>query len=198
MESVPKNSAFEGGLPPTADQLPTVECRPVNRRLFTTLSALAQLLLSLLYGGDLSEGRAEIRDGKLWFPALIDFEPWTNPAPTRLEKLQTLLGVTHIRRTSHPEIHRRMRVTVLRQYTVQDHYVVINLFWYRICFLFLPLLWLVTRMRAGLEGERRKEREEVGLCPSCGYDLRAMPGRCPECGLVPAAPPPPAVRGNER
>jgi hypothetical protein len=41
----------------------------------------------------------------------------------------------------------------------------------------------------------RRKRPD-GSCPSCGYDLRATPGRCPECGLVPAAPPPPRGTGQ--
>jgi hypothetical protein len=42
----------------------------------------------------------------------------------------------------------------------------------------LPAWWLRIALRCRAHDRRRRE----GLCPTCGYDLRANPERCPECG----------------
>jgi DNA polymerase II large subunit len=50
--------------------------------------------------------------------------------------------------------------------------------WIPLCLTaFLPTLWSGRLIKA-------RRRRRMGLCLSCGYDLRATPlgGCCPECG----------------
>ena len=56
----------------------------------------------------------------------------------------------------------------------------------------LPVAWWAIQFRRRGVRERRKS---AGLCPACGYDLRATPQRCPECGFAPPASAPPSTQG---
>jgi hypothetical protein len=63
--------------------------------------------------------------------------------------------------------------------------------WFRI--LAVPH-WLLAVAFAALPLGRwwrwmRRRRRRPSACASCGYDLRATPERCPECGTVPNAQP---------
>jgi len=49
--------------------------------------------------------------------------------------------------------------------------------------LITPSLVLLPAFAASRLAKRRR-RSLHGLCVVCGYDLRASPGRCPECGMV--------------
>ena len=60
---------------------------------------------------------------------------------------------------------------------VRDFYGAVEIPWWSLLLLFsaMPGWWLLSQRRA-------RARVRRGLCPACGYDLRASPGRCPECG----------------
>ena len=57
--------------------------------------------------------------------------------------------------------------------------------------LFVPH-WAIVALTAILPATallryaRNRKRRRDNLCPKCGYDLRATPGRCPECGHEPS------------
>src|SRR5262249_9536721 len=46
----------------------------------------------------------------------------------------------------------------------------------------LPFAWAGLAL---VKRRRTKQSRAKRLCISCGYDLRATPDRCPECGAVP-------------
>jgi hypothetical protein len=46
------------------------------------------------------------------------------------------------------------------------------------------LILALYPLRFAWKIRRRRKRAKLGLCPRCGYDLRASQGPCPECGYL--------------
>jgi|ERR1700722_17680773 len=68
---------------------------------------------------------------------------------------------------------------LFRQSTMAESYIGATLpMWFPVALsLSLPLIVARHRRREWLRGR-------VGVCQHCGYDLRATPNRCPECGNI--------------
>jgi hypothetical protein len=50
----------------------------------------------------------------------------------------------------------------------------------------LILAFSIMPVRYAIRIVRRRNAEMRGRCRACGYDLRATPDRCPECGTIPS------------
>ena len=58
-----------------------------------------------------------------------------------------------------------------------DWFVFVKCWALVLLFAVAPAAWVVMRRPM-----RRRQWLRMGWCGNCGYDLRATPGRCPECG----------------
>ncbi|HEX4794692.1 MAG TPA: hypothetical protein VH370_12905 [Humisphaera sp.] len=59
-------------------------------------------------------------------------------------------------------------------------------FFWLLASLFLIAHSIPYLLGAMLGARKRRVDRRKGCCQSCGYDLRATPTRCPECGTIPA------------
>lgn len=117
---------------------------------------------------------------------MSEYEKWKHEHPEQWDAMHTtlipadlppgqMLLLAQPNRYGFGYLH---AMNVAAGYTYHARAAVLHFAWTSPLFLILPLRWLSKHMH-------KKWRLSRGECPNCGYDLRASPDKCPECGTVP-------------
>jgi len=72
----------------------------------------------------------------------------------------------------------------VKAFSYREHWAVVIPHWFVFFAVSIPMLLFLRRFI------RRSRWRARGCCIKCGYDLRATPGKCPECGAKSKAPGP--------
>jgi len=114
--------------------------------------------------------------GGLGFQLFPEFQIYTNPPRYRRHDF---LGFGHIELQHSQQIVASEKEGCIS--TIEHQKAWWIPYWFLVTLtLFPPLLWFIVFRRR----YRHWQRQQHGLCLQCGYDLRATPDRCPECGRL--------------
>src|SRR5665213_716 len=126
---------------------------------------------------------------KLQIGSLVDFVGAPPAYPRAYHVSGPWLSLSPLKISFNPDMFHRKFVTWqyagfgyvdVANYVERITGILVPLWAICLAFAILPLI----RSRVFLRSIRDRRRRARGRCPTCGYDLRASPARCPECATA--------------
>jgi hypothetical protein len=127
------------------------------------------------------------RDGRLSW----DMSQYTDPDPAAIAKRMPNRGRRWFfprNEASHDSAgwwqRHRFEAEWRHDHTLPPHPTKSFLGWIAVPFWAIVPAFAIAPFNRVRRYRRRRRRQDATLCTSCGYDLRATPDRCPECGVA--------------
>jgi hypothetical protein len=170
---------------------------PVKRLLFNTAAAMSLVLFVAMCvawarwgwlghfdkwrrGTSNTGGNVIVAGGKLYLWRIVSPAPWWRPAPLSHTHEMGSFEPAAILQVDFLGFGFARNSGVFQGSPNIETWIILPLWSLVLLTAVLPLAWLVT-------SRRRRRRLREGCCAVCGFDLRATPERCPECGTVSSA-----------